>query len=139
MAHEIDEAQMAADFARIPDPVDGPMRRARALVEDHIATYGMVPHPDRIKEAIAVELGLAEIRAIDRGRSGRTQQLVARIKRTSKYYGQTKPGAWFDVRAVNDRSYSLRGNDNNYRLSDVALGVRLDDGSVVDLGNGKRG
>lgn len=42
------------------------------------------------------------------------QQLVARIKRTSKYYGQTKPGAWFDVRVVDDASYSLRGNGNNH-------------------------
>lgn len=63
---QIDEAQMAADFATLPDPVNGPMRRARALVEAHINEYGMVPHPDKIKEAIAVELGLAEMRGIDR-------------------------------------------------------------------------
>lgn len=66
---EIDEAQMAADFASIPDRVDGPMLRARRLVEDHISHYGMVPHPDRIKEAIATELGLAEIRGADRARA----------------------------------------------------------------------
>jgi hypothetical protein len=66
---EIDKAQMAADFASIPDRTDGPMRRARALVEAHIADYGMVPHPDKIKEAIAVELGLAEIRGADRSRA----------------------------------------------------------------------
>lgn len=61
------------------------------------------------------------------------QQLVARIKRSSKYFGQTKPGAWFDVRVVEDRSYPLRGNDNNYRLSDVAFGVRLKSGQIVEL------
>lgn len=67
------------------------------------------------------------------------QQIVARIKRSSKYWGQTAPNHWFNVRVVDDASYRLRGNDNNYRLSDVALGVRMDDGSVVDLTNGKRG
>jgi hypothetical protein len=38
--------------------VDAPMHRARALVEAHISDYGMVPHPDKLKEAIAAELGL---------------------------------------------------------------------------------
>jgi hypothetical protein len=33
--------------------IDDHMTRARRLVEDHISAYGMVPHPDRIKEAIA--------------------------------------------------------------------------------------
>lgn len=61
------------------------------------------------------------------------QQLVARIKRSSNYYGQTEPGAWFDVRVVPDTSYGLRGNNNNYRFSDVVFGVRLEDGSVVVL------
>lgn len=69
--------------------------------------------------------------------SDATQQLVARIKRGSKYYGQTAPGAWFEARIVADRAYHLRGNGNNYRLSDVALGMRLEDGSVVDLTTGK--
>lgn len=61
------------------------------------------------------------------------QQLVARIKRSSKYYGQTKPGAWFDVRVVDDSWYQLRGNNNNYRFIDVAFGVRADDGNIVEL------
>lgn len=65
------------------------------------------------------------------------QQLVARIKRTSKYWGQTAPNKWFDVLVVADTYYHLRGNANNYRLSDVALGMRLDDGKIVDLGNGR--
>ena len=47
-----------------------------------------------------------------RGSGRQHQQLVARIKRSSKYYGQTAPGEWFDVRVVNDRSYAVRGNNN---------------------------
>lgn len=74
---------------------------------------------------------------LERAEAIGAQQLVARIKRSSKYYGQTKPGAWFDVRVVADTSYHLRGNDNSYRLSDVALGMRLDGGNVVDLTSGK--
>jgi hypothetical protein len=65
------------------------------------------------------------------------QKLVARIKRSSKYWGQTEPNKWFDVRVVADTFYQLRGNHNNYRLSDVVLGMRLDDGTIVDLSNGK--
>ena len=65
------------------------------------------------------------------------QQLVARIKRRSKYWGQTAPHRWFDVRVVEDAGYRLRGNNNNYRLDDVVLGVRLASGFVVDLANGK--
>lgn len=61
------------------------------------------------------------------------QQLVARIKRSSKYYGQTEPGAWFDVRVVPDMGYGLRGNNNNYRFGDVVFGVRLESGDVVVL------
>lgn len=61
------------------------------------------------------------------------QQLVARIKRSSKYYGQTKPGAWFVVHVVPDMGYGLRGNNNNYRFGDVVFGVRLDDGTVAQL------
>jgi hypothetical protein len=61
------------------------------------------------------------------------QQLVARIKRSSKYYGQTKPGEWFDVRIVHDMGYGLRGNNNNYRFGDVVFGVRLEDGTIVVL------
>lgn len=61
------------------------------------------------------------------------QQLVARIKRSSKYYGQTAPNAWFDVLVCGDRSYRLRGNSNNYRTSDVVFGIRLDSGEIVEL------
>lgn len=61
------------------------------------------------------------------------QQLVARIKRRSKYYGQRPAGEWFDIRAVRERGYPFRGNHNNYRTSDLAFGVRLDDGTIVEL------
>lgn len=63
------------------------------------------------------------------------QQLVARIKRRSKYWGQTEPHQWFDVRVVDDAGYRLRGNNNNYRLDDVILGVRLANGFIVNLAN----
>ena len=65
------------------------------------------------------------------------QQLVARIKRRSKYWGQTAPNQWFDVRVVEDTYYCLRGNNNSYRLDDVIIGVRLANGCIVDLANGK--
>lgn len=68
----------------------------------------------------------------------RNQQLVARIKRSSKYYYQTDPpGAWFDVRVVSDTHYQLRGNSNNYRFSDVVMGLRIEDGRIVDFKTGK--
>jgi hypothetical protein len=41
------------------------------------------------------------------------------------------------VSVVEDASYRLRGNNNNYRLDDVVLGVRLANGVIVDLANGK--
>ena len=65
------------------------------------------------------------------------QQLVARIKRSSKYWGQTPPNQWFDVRLVHDNYYQLRGNNNNYRICDVVMGARFADGTVIDLTNGK--
>lgn len=64
------------------------------------------------------------------------QQLVARIKRSSKYWGQTAPNAWFDVEVVADNYYQLRGNNNNYRLSDVVMGVRVDQ-TIMDFTTGR--
>jgi hypothetical protein len=61
------------------------------------------------------------------------QQLVARIKRTSKYAYQAPDGGWFDVRIVPDMGYGVRGNNNNYRFSDVVFGIRLDDGKIAEL------
>ncbi|EJN07919.1 hypothetical protein PMI42_07449 [Bradyrhizobium sp. YR681] len=65
------------------------------------------------------------------------QQLVARIRRGSKYWGQTPPNQWFDARMVADDHYHLRGNGNNYRIVDVFFGVHVD-GVILDLSNGKR-
>jgi hypothetical protein len=65
------------------------------------------------------------------------QQLVARIKRRSKYWGQTAPSQRFDVRVVEDIGYRFRGNNNKYRLDDGIIGVRLANGCIVDLANGK--
>lgn len=64
------------------------------------------------------------------------QQLVARIKRSSKYSHQAPPEGWFTVTIVDDRLSRIRGNNNNYSLSDVALGVMVD-GVVVELATGK--
>lgn len=65
------------------------------------------------------------------------QQLIARIKRSSKYWGQTTPNEWFDVRVVPDNYYQLRGNSNNYRFVDVVMGIRLEDGTIVDFKTGR--
>lgn len=65
------------------------------------------------------------------------QQLVARIKRSSKYWGQTPPNVWFDIHVRGSDYYSLQGNNNQYRLIDVALGVRIDDNRVLDFTKGK--
>lgn len=63
-----------------------------------------------------------------------TQQLVARIKKSSKYAYQAPEGGWFDVTFEQDSlSYSIRGNSNQYRTCDLAFGVRLDNGEVVKL------
>lgn len=60
------------------------------------------------------------------------QQLVARIKRGSKYRHQSPPGEWFNVR-LNRRYPVVEGNNNAYEMSDVTFGVRLEDGSILEL------
>jgi hypothetical protein len=104
------------------------------------AGNGEVP-PERVKLKPLEPLLPGETRSeyLNRleGAEHKPQQLVARIKRSSKYWGQTKPNEWFEVRVVSDTYYQLRGNNNNYRLGDVALGMRLDSGAIVDLVNGK--
>lgn len=66
------------------------------------------------------------------------QTLVARIKRSSKYRDQSPPNQWFEVRIVADNYYQLRGNSNNYRFVDVAMGIRFADGTIVDFTSGKK-
>lgn len=65
------------------------------------------------------------------------QQLVASIKRSSEYWGQTPTKRWFDVDIAGDDFYRVRGNNNRYRVRDVVFGIRLTDGSIVDLTSGK--
>lgn len=65
------------------------------------------------------------------------QQLVARIKRSSKYSHQSPAEGWFAIEIVNDFLMPVRGNGNNYRLTDLSLGVALD-GGVIELANGKK-
>ncbi len=59
-----------------------------------------------------------------------SQQLYAKIKRSSKYYGQTTPGERFEVHIQYQGGwdYVVQGNLNNYRLADVNLFVVNDDG-----------
>jgi hypothetical protein len=61
------------------------------------------------------------------------QQLVARIKKSSKYWGQTAPNAWFPVRIDGRGGYCFHGNQNHYRAFDIALGIVKDDGVIFDL------
>jgi hypothetical protein len=60
------------------------------------------------------------------------QQLVARIKRNSRYAYQAPEGGWFDVR-ISPRYPVVSGNNNAYEMSDVVFGVRLENGDVVVL------
>lgn len=58
MTRELTPAAQAA-LGRAPTEIalnDPAMLAARILVEDHIAVWGMVPHPDKLKEAIAAAL-----------------------------------------------------------------------------------
>ena len=63
------------------------------------------------------------------------QQLYAKIKRSSKYYGQGERGALFEVFVVagNPAAYLVQGGPGGqYRLSDVNLFV-VDEGREVRI------
>ncbi|UKD15438.1 hypothetical protein L3V59_21050 [Burkholderia aenigmatica] len=59
-----------------------------------------------------------------------SQQIHAKIKRTSKYYGQTQPGKLFPVQIspLHRDEYVVNGNNNFYRLRDVNLFIVGEDG-----------
>ncbi|MCY1259998.1 hypothetical protein D9M68_100630 [compost metagenome] len=59
-----------------------------------------------------------------------SQQLYAKIKRTSKYFGQTDPDALFPVHIEQEGNweYTVHGNGSDYRLIDVQLFVVGKDG-----------
>ncbi|RRW91041.1 hypothetical protein [Pandoraea apista] len=63
------------------------------------------------------------------------QQIYAVIKRSSKYYGQTKLGERFDVhiQPQGGSEYVVHGNANDYRLSDVNLFVVDDKGNELRI------
>lgn len=65
------------------------------------------------------------------------QQLVGRIKKSSRYSAQAPRQTWFTLTIVDDRLSPIRGNDNNYRFCDVAMGVVVG-GHVVELDTGKK-
>lgn len=61
------------------------------------------------------------------------QQLYAKIKRSSKYYGQGEKGALFEVfvEAGNPAAYLVQGGPGGqYRLSDVNLYIVEDEREV---------
>lgn len=64
------------------------------------------------------------------------QQLYAKIKETSKYYGQTEEGKLFPVEIFTGLpafEYIVSGNDNAYRLQDVNLFLVGDDGKELKI------
>lgn len=64
----------------------------------------------------------------------RGQHLYAKIKRSSKYYGQTPPGALFAVFLEPGDSYVVKGGPGGqYRLTDVNLFIKDDDGRELKI------
>lgn len=79
--------------------------------------------------------GRAEVARYDREKANRVergQPLYARIKRSSKYYGQTNKDALFKVFIdPNEYDYVVQGGPGGrYRLSDVSLYVVDGDAQV---------
>ena len=82
--------------------------------------------------------GRAEVESYERSKAEKVrseQQLYAKIKRTSKYYGQGDKGALFEVfvEAGNPAAYLVRGGPGGqYRLGDVNLYI-VEDGREVRI------
>jgi hypothetical protein len=87
---------------------------------------------------IATPEGRAEAESYKRTKAEKVksgQQLYAKIKRSSKYYGQTEHGALFEVfvEAGNPAAYLVQGGPGGqYRLADVNLFI-VDDGREVQI------
>ncbi len=61
------------------------------------------------------------------------KQFVARIKKTSEYYGQTELGEWFAIEIeYRYDNFCIVGNQNVYRFRDVDIGV-LSGEAVIKL------
>lgn len=79
------------------------------------------------------EVAAYEAEKAEKVRSG--QQLYAKIKRSSKYYGQGEKGALFEVfvEAGHPEAYLVQGGPGGqYRLADVNLFI-VDEGREVRI------
>ncbi len=82
--------------------------------------------------------GRAEAESYERSKAEKVrsgQQLYAKIKRSSKYYGQGEKGGLFEVfvEAGNPLAYLVQGGPGGqYRLADVNLFI-VDDGREVRI------
>lgn len=85
------------------------------------------------------EEGRAEAEAYKAAKAAQVksgQQIYAKIKKASKYFGQTAPGALFPVflEADNPGDYKVQGGPGGqYRLADVNLFVVSDDGHALRI------
>ncbi|MCA1831194.1 MAG: hypothetical protein LC750_00340 [Actinobacteria bacterium] len=112
------------------DRVDGPMVRARKLVEAHLAEFGMVPHPDKLKDAIATDLAFVQFAAMPLARdiaAGPTDEecAVACVLVTNPQGALRKDGDGWQKR-VNDTIRALRDERNALRAA-LARAERVDD------------
>lgn len=93
--------------------------------------------PVRFRTAaqIQIEAEAQERQKVERIERG--QHLYAKIKRASKYYGQTPAGALFkvfiDARNTGDEYVVKGGPGGQYRLVDVNLIVKGDDGRELKI------
>jgi hypothetical protein len=84
-------------------------------------TTGIYEIPDMSTEEGRAKVDAYERETAEMVRHG--QQLYARIKRSSKYYGQGEKGALFEVyvEAIHPEAYLVHGAPGDYRLRDVNL------------------
>lgn len=98
------------------DNKSAPMLRARRLVESHIAAYGMVPHPDKLKEAIATAedrrymlllTAFSELQAAAQKVADETDRIHDNEPWPVKY--RAPYGAIVELRQLLAKQYGLRG------------------------------